>query len=72
MTEHPQHDAEPQDRGAEGSADVPPEAPHPALAGYPREAAPEPDDDTAPVVVPGEQVSPAHRQDVFPEDDGPT
>lgn len=45
------------------------EAPAPVLREYPPEAAPGADDDTPPVMVPGEQTSPERRLDVFPEDE---
>lgn len=41
------------------------------LQAYPPEAAPAADEDTKPVVVPGEQTDPQRRRDVFPEDGPP-
>lgn len=61
---------QPDETGHEGTdAEAGAQAPSPVLRGYPPEAAPAADDDTAPVMVPGEQTSPARRLDVFPEDD---
>ncbi len=71
MSQQPQHRSRHED-DATAQPEEPEQPPAEALEGYPPEASPQPDDNTEPLQVVGEQTDPGRRLEVFPEDEEAT